>query len=171
MQVGPCIPVGVQLERAEVGPTSGPTWRLSHHLRSTLSWPTRRPRGRASSSGALHAGGGAIGAARRPRCGDEPTRHPRRRHAHRGGDGLLLPRSGARGWRGVPSAKPGQKSRCRRAAPPAARLSGSLRSEKAVRLAQNVQVGPCIPVGKQIGKAEVGPTSGPTWCLPHSKAS
>ena len=30
MEVGPCIPVGAQLERAEVGPTSGPTWRLSH---------------------------------------------------------------------------------------------------------------------------------------------
>jgi len=30
MQVGPCIPVGLQLEKAEVGPTSGPTRRLSH---------------------------------------------------------------------------------------------------------------------------------------------
>ena len=30
MRVGPCIPVGIQLEKAEVGPTSGPTWRLSH---------------------------------------------------------------------------------------------------------------------------------------------
>jgi hypothetical protein len=30
MEVGPCIPVGIQLQRAEVGPTSGPTWRLSH---------------------------------------------------------------------------------------------------------------------------------------------
>jgi hypothetical protein len=31
MQVGPCIPVGIQLEKAEAGPTSGPTyWRLSH---------------------------------------------------------------------------------------------------------------------------------------------
>ena len=30
MQVGPCIPVGIQLEKAAVGPTSGPTWRLSH---------------------------------------------------------------------------------------------------------------------------------------------
>jgi hypothetical protein len=26
MQVGPCIPVGIQLLKAEVGPTSGPTW-------------------------------------------------------------------------------------------------------------------------------------------------
>jgi hypothetical protein len=33
MQVGPCIHVGIQLEKAEVGPTSGPTWRLSY-LRS-----------------------------------------------------------------------------------------------------------------------------------------
>jgi hypothetical protein len=30
VQVGPCIPVGMQLEKAEVGPTSGQTWRLSH---------------------------------------------------------------------------------------------------------------------------------------------
>jgi len=30
-QVGPCIPVGIQLERAEVGPTSGPTLCLSQH--------------------------------------------------------------------------------------------------------------------------------------------
>ena len=29
-QVGLCVPVGIQLENAEVGPTSGPTWRLSH---------------------------------------------------------------------------------------------------------------------------------------------
>ena len=30
MLVGPCIPVGVQPCEAEVGPTSGPIWRLSH---------------------------------------------------------------------------------------------------------------------------------------------
>ena len=30
MQVGPCILVGTQLEKAELGPTSGPTWRLPH---------------------------------------------------------------------------------------------------------------------------------------------
>jgi hypothetical protein len=29
MPVGPCIPAGIQLEKAELGPTSGPTWRLS----------------------------------------------------------------------------------------------------------------------------------------------
>ena len=29
-QAGPCIPVAIQLEKAEVGPTSGPTRRLSH---------------------------------------------------------------------------------------------------------------------------------------------
>jgi hypothetical protein len=28
MQVGPCVPVGIQLEKAGVGPTSGPTWYL-----------------------------------------------------------------------------------------------------------------------------------------------
>jgi hypothetical protein len=32
MTVGPCIPVGMQLKKAAVGPTSGPTWRLSHYL-------------------------------------------------------------------------------------------------------------------------------------------
>ena len=30
MQVGPCTPAGIQLQKAGVGPTSGPTWRLSH---------------------------------------------------------------------------------------------------------------------------------------------
>ena len=40
-------------------------------------------------------------------------------------------------------------------------------SEKGVRLAQNMQVGPCIPVGIQLQKAEVGPTSGQTWRLSH----
>ena len=27
---GPCIPVGIRLEKAEVGPASGSTWRLPH---------------------------------------------------------------------------------------------------------------------------------------------
>ena len=36
-------------------------------------------------------------------------------------------------------------------------------SEKGVRLAQKIQVGPCIPVGVQLDKAAVGPTSGSTW--------
>jgi hypothetical protein len=40
-------------------------------------------------------------------------------------------------------------------------------SEKGVRLAQKMQVGPCIPVGNQLEKAEVGPTSGPTWRLSY----
>jgi hypothetical protein len=30
MQVGPRIPVGIQLEKVEVGPSSGPTRRLRH---------------------------------------------------------------------------------------------------------------------------------------------
>jgi hypothetical protein len=30
MQVGSCIPLGTQLLKAEVGPISRPTWRLSH---------------------------------------------------------------------------------------------------------------------------------------------
>jgi hypothetical protein len=40
------------------------------------------------------------------------------------------------------------------------RYCTSLRSfsEKGVRLAQKMQVGPCIPVGIQLEKAEVGPT-------------
>jgi hypothetical protein len=33
MQIGPCVPVGIQLEKAEVGPSSGRTWRLSHMMR------------------------------------------------------------------------------------------------------------------------------------------
>ena len=44
-------------------------------------------------------------------------------------------------------------------------------SEKAVRLAQTIQVGPCIPVGIQRWKAEVGPTPGPTWGLAHFGAA
>ena len=40
-------------------------------------------------------------------------------------------------------------------------------SEKGVRLAQKMKVGPCIPVGMQLYKAEVGQTSGPTWHLSH----
>jgi hypothetical protein len=44
-------------------------------------------------------------------------------------------------------------------------------SERGVRLAQKMQVGPCISVGMQLEKAEVGPTSGPTWRLSHLKTS
>ena len=38
LQAGLCIPVGIQLEMAEVGPTSGPTRRLSHLGTSTASF-------------------------------------------------------------------------------------------------------------------------------------
>ena len=54
-----------------------------------------------------------------------------------------------------------------------ARVRSSIRrrhralSEKGVRLAQKMQVGPCIPVGIQTEKVEVGPTSRPTWRLSH----
>ena len=40
-------------------------------------------------------------------------------------------------------------------------------SEKGVRLAQKMQVGPCIPVGIQLQKTAVNPTSGPTRRLSH----
>ena len=42
-------------------------------------------------------------------------------------------------------------------------------SEKGVRSAQKLQVGPCMPVGTQLEleQAEVGPTSWPTWRLSH----
>jgi hypothetical protein len=40
-------------------------------------------------------------------------------------------------------------------------------SEKGVRLAQNMQIGLYIPVGIQLEKTKVGPTSGPTWRLSH----
>ena len=43
----------------------------------------------------------------------------------------------------------------------------ALYATKGVRLAQNVQVGPCIPVRIQLETAEVGPTSGPTRRLSH----
>jgi hypothetical protein len=42
MQVGPCSPVRIQLERAAVGPTSGPTWRLSHLALLLLEVPPQR---------------------------------------------------------------------------------------------------------------------------------
>jgi hypothetical protein len=42
-----------------------------------------------------------------------------------------------------------------------------LSEQKGVRLAQNVQVGPCIPVAIQLEQAGVGPTSGPTRRLSH----
>ena len=40
--------------------------------------------------------------------------------------------------------------------------------EKGVRLAQKMQVGPCISAGTQLERAEVCPTSGPTRRLSHS---
>ena len=46
-------------------------------------------------------------------------------------------------------------------------------SETGVKLAQKIQVGPCIPVGnweysyKRLQLATVGPTSGQTWGLSH----
>ena len=42
------------------------------------------------------------------------------------------------------------------------RLAADAASEKGVRLAQKMQVGPCVPVGIQLEKAGVGPASGPT---------
>ena len=49
------------------------------------------------------------------------------------------------------------------------RPAGSSCSDKGVRLAQNMRVGPCIHVGilVQLQKAEVGPASGPTWRPSH----
>ena len=44
---------------------------------------------------------------------------------------------------------------------------GSSGSEKGVRLAQKMRVGPRIPVGIRLERAEVGPTSGPTRRLSH----
>jgi hypothetical protein len=40
-------------------------------------------------------------------------------------------------------------------------------SEEGVRLAQEMQASPRIPAEIQLQKAEVGPTSGPTWRLSH----
>jgi hypothetical protein len=58
MPVGPCIPVGIKLETAEVGPTSGPTWRLSHLLHvvrvETLRWSADNPPVRAAKPSARH---------------------------------------------------------------------------------------------------------------------
>ena len=43
MQVGPCIPMGTQVQKAEVGPTSGPTWRLSHFVEGPQLFAQLRP--------------------------------------------------------------------------------------------------------------------------------
>jgi hypothetical protein len=59
----------------------------------------------------------------------------------------------------------GSSSRSLRPTPYSVAMSAS--SEKGVRSAQKTQVGPRIPVGMQLQKAEVGPTSGPTWRLSH----
>jgi hypothetical protein len=40
-------------------------------------------------------------------------------------------------------------------------------SEQGVMLVQKTQAGPRIPVGTQLEKAAVGPTSRPTWRLAH----
>ena len=42
MQVGPCIPVGIQRQKAEVGPASGPTWRVPHLLILVVDRRVRR---------------------------------------------------------------------------------------------------------------------------------
>jgi hypothetical protein len=54
--------------------------------------------------------------------------------------------------------------------PPGATLQPEYCSENGVRLVQTMQVGPRIPVGAQLEKAEVGPSSGPTWRPPHLRA-
>jgi hypothetical protein len=54
---------------------------------------------------------------------------------------------------------------------PGAATTRGAASEKGVRLAQIMPVGLCIPVGIQLYKAEIGPTSGPTRRLPHLGAA
>ena len=43
MQVGTCVPVGMQLQKAEVGQTSGPTWSLSHLAKMAAEVMFMRP--------------------------------------------------------------------------------------------------------------------------------
>jgi hypothetical protein len=64
------------------------------------------------------------------------------------------------------SAGPGPSASCRRAVRAFFARAPCL-GEKGVRLAQKRQVGPWIPVETQLQKAEVGPTSGPTWRPSH----
>ena len=45
VQVDPCTPVIIQLQKAEVGPTPGPTWRLSHAGDHRHSWAWHNPSG------------------------------------------------------------------------------------------------------------------------------
>ena len=62
-------------------------------------------------------------------------------------------------------------ARATRAASMFASADAASFSEKGVRLAQKIPVDPCIPAGIQLQKAEVGPTSGPTWWLSHFRAA
>jgi hypothetical protein len=54
MQVDPYTTVGTQLEKAEVGPTSGPTWRLSHLLEARAGPIAREPARRLLQPLAVH---------------------------------------------------------------------------------------------------------------------
>ena len=71
-------------------------------------------------------------------------------------------------WRRPRAARrpPPRSGRCRAVASPAV-AARRTPIERGVRLAQKAQVGPCIPVGIQLQRAEVGPSSGPTRRPPH----
>ena len=108
MQVGPCIPVGMQLETAEVGPTSGPTWHLSHcEARAEALNPADGLRGRGPWSSGV-----AAGAGRETRLGREAEPGRRARHAAPGPPGRAaggraapkLPAPGLGGAAGRPGA-------------------------------------------------------------------
>ena len=60
MEVGPCIPVGIQREKAGVGPTSGPTGHISHLARVEGHGPLARRLGEAEEADGVHLGLGRI---------------------------------------------------------------------------------------------------------------
>ena len=121
MQVAPCIPVGIQLERAKVGPTSGPARRLASHLLrqegrgpAPLEGAVRRDQQRARRLLRPELGHCAIRGGQPPgRAGERPPRPYERtvqnRFTAETADGAPTPRAG-----------PG---RCRRGRTPPQRTS------------------------------------------------
>ena len=139
MHVGPRIPVEIQLERAEFGRTSGPAWGMPHLVRRV------RPRGADAALVKVRAVAGVVVLSYRPR-----------RHGLWARQVLELKFTGLTQNLQVDPAfwvSPAN-FRCYY------NVMQCLRR-------RTMQIGPCVPVGIQLQKAGVGPTSGPTWRLAH----
>ena len=69
MQVEPCIPVGIQREKAEVGPTSGPAWRIYHLVHKVVERQVLLGDGLRPEVARLHPGDVVIVGPGREGCG------------------------------------------------------------------------------------------------------